>query len=115
MYQETEKEIAFNLVKRFDPESADHFDEMWKDYSSSEDADGIGGKHRFGIGVDSVFWAIIIIPLINALSKKLIDLSVDKIVEFIKNYRDGESTPEDVEVANAVIEEWNNKSIENKR
>jgi hypothetical protein len=115
MNRETEKEIAFNLIKRFDPESTNHFDEMWKDYSDSEDATGIGGKHRLGIGVDSIFWAVIIIPLVNALSKKLIDLSVDKIVEFIKNYRNGESTPQDVEVANAVIEEWNNKAVESKQ
>lgn len=103
--EEKAKEVAFNLVKRFDVESLDNFDTLWSDLSEGPDADRApAARHGGGITLPQEFWSLIIIPLVGAILKKAVDLSVDGIMEWIKKRRGGVSKPEDAEVARATIE-----------
>ena len=97
--------VAFDLVKRFDEESLDNFDSLWNDFSQGQDADSApDSRHGAGIGIPHEFWSLLIIPLVSAIAKKAVDLSVDGIMEWIKNRRGGLSKPEDREVARATLE-----------
>jgi hypothetical protein len=99
------REVAFDLVKRFDEESLDNFDTLWNDFSHGPDADiAPESRHGAGVGVPLEFWSLIIIPLVSAIAKKAVDLTVEAIMEWIKKRRGGVNKPEDLEVARATLE-----------
>jgi hypothetical protein len=105
MSEERAKEVAFNLVKRFDEESLNNFETLWSDLSTGPDADRVPSyRHGAGIELPHEFWSLIIIPLVGAIAKKAVDLSVDSIVEWIKKRRGGVGKPEDAVIARATVD-----------
>ena len=101
---EKAKTVALDLVKQFAPDEAPMFDMIWHDLATSQEADSLPGvKHRVGIELPQEAWSMILIPLATAIVKKLVDVSVDAIVGWIRQRRGGVSNPKDTEVALAAI------------
>lgn len=105
--KESARNIALQLVQRYDETAVPHFDEMWADLSTDEEADGAPRvAHGFGGGVPTDAWSLILIPLIGAIAKKGVDVTVDGIIAWIKERR-GRAAAHDAEVATAVVEACN--------
>jgi hypothetical protein len=102
--EETARNITLHLIERYDKTAVPHFDQMWADLSTDEEADAAPRvAHGFGGGMPADAWSLILIPLIGAIAKKGVDVTFDGILAWIREKR-GRAVADDAEVATAVVQ-----------
>lgn len=100
---ESARNLAYQLVAECAPDELTSFAEIYVDLENNGEADTASEQlHGMG-GIETFVWALLIVPLANALVKRTVDWSVESITDWLTRRRGGKSDPKDTALAEAAL------------